>query len=89
MVMMRIMINMRVMIVSTGMIENYDCADDEEGGCHLGPMSTKQEGRRRTRIRNFTKCLASIYLLKLIISENHDRTQCQDELRNSSGKTQN
>ena len=34
-VMMRMMINMRVMIVSTGMIENYDCADDEEGGCHL------------------------------------------------------
>ena len=31
-VMMRMMINMRVMIVSTGMIENYDCADDEEGG---------------------------------------------------------
>ena len=67
MVMMKIMINMRVMIVSTSMIENYDCADDAEGRCHLAPVSTKQEGRRKTIIRNFTKCLASIYLLKLTI----------------------
>ena len=61
-VMMRMMINMRVMIVSTGMIENYDCADDEEGGCHLAPVSTKREGRRRTRIKNFTICLTSIFI---------------------------
>ena len=62
MVMMRMMINMRVMIVSTGMIENYDCADDEEGGFHLAPVSTKREGRRRTRIKNFTICLTSIFI---------------------------
>ena len=71
MVIMRMMINMRVMIVSTGMIENYDCADDEEGGFHLAPVSTKREGRRRIRIRNFTKCLSSLYLLKLIIKANY------------------
>ena len=41
MVTMTIMINMRVMILSTDMIEKYDRADDDdEGGCHLALRST-------------------------------------------------
>ena len=38
MAMMTIMIKMRVMIVSTDMIEKYDRNDNEEGGCHLNVL---------------------------------------------------
>ena len=31
---------MIVMVVSTDMIEKYDRADDDEGGCHLALRST-------------------------------------------------
>ena len=41
MMMMTMMINMRLMIVSMGMIEKYDHADDEEGGCHLAPPRSR------------------------------------------------
>ena len=40
MVMTTMRINLRVMIVSTDMIEKYDHDDDEEGGCHLALCST-------------------------------------------------
>ena len=39
MMMMTMMINMRLMIVSMGMIEKYDHANDEEEGCHLAMRS--------------------------------------------------
>ena len=34
------MIKIRVMVVSTDMIEKYDRADDDEGGCNLALRST-------------------------------------------------
>ena len=40
MVMTTMRINLRVVIVSTDMIEKYDCDDDEEGRCHLALRST-------------------------------------------------
>ena len=36
--MMMMMVTM--MVVSTDMIEKYDRADDDEGGCHLALRST-------------------------------------------------
>ena len=40
MIIMAMMIKMRVMIVSTDMIEKYDRDDNDEGGCHLALRST-------------------------------------------------